>query len=123
MTGRFLTQLRNDIAVIAADTGVAGERLNQLAQRIDIDETNGSVPVSIDREKKRVVIHASNPAVAHLLNNPKRRRSDLLFFASNMMSLLNREEESITDEHEREFHSRLIRFALEECQGSWAGAV
>lgn len=123
LTGKFLTQLQADIALLAADTGHAGEKLNQLAQRIDIDETSEAVPVSLDRDKGRVIIHAGNPAVAHLLNNPQRRRSDLLFFVSNMMSLLNREEEDITDEHERAFHARLLKFALEDCQGSWAGAV
>ena len=123
LTGKFLAQLKADIALLAADTGLAGDKLNQLAQKIDVDEESAVVPVSLDRDKGRVVIHAGNPAVAHLLNNPQRRRSDLLFFVSNMMSLLNREEEEITDEHERQFHARLLRFALEECQGSWAGAV
>jgi len=123
LTHRFLSQLRNDIEILAADTGEAGQKLHQLAQKIDIDNESHQVPVSIDRASKRVVIHAGHPAVKRLLNSPQRRRSDLLFFASNMMSLLNREEESITDEHEREFHARLLRYALEECHGSWAGAV
>lgn len=123
MTGRFLAQLKNDIALIAEDTGEAGQKLLALAARLDIDEERRDVPVSIDSEKGRIMIHGGNPAVAHLLSQTQKRRSDLLFFISSMMSLLNREEEDITDEHERQFHTRLLRFALDECQGSWAGAV
>ncbi|HIB69023.1 MAG TPA: hypothetical protein EYO33_29035 [Phycisphaerales bacterium] len=123
LTGKFLTQLKADIALLAAETGEPGRKLNQLAQRIDIDEEADTFPVSLDRERGRVVIHGGHPSVEKLLNNPQRRRSDLLFFISSMMSLLNREEEDITDEHERAFHARLLRFALEEGQGSWAGAV
>lgn len=111
------------MALLATDAGVAGPKLVELSQRIDIDEVNDALPVTLNREQGRVTIHAGHPAVAHLLNNPQRRRSDLLFFISNIMSLLNREEEEITDEHERAFHARLLRFALEECQGSWAGTI
>lgn len=108
---------------LATVSGVAGEKLKELSQRIDIDEENDVLPVTLNREQGRVTIHAGHPAVAHLLNNPQRRRSDILFFVSNIMSLVNREEEEITDEHERVFHAQLLRFALEDCQGSWAGAV
>lgn len=123
LTGKFLAQLKADVALLAADTGEPGRKLKELAQRIDIDEESDDFPVSLDREQGRVIIHGGHPSVEKLLNNPHRRRSDLLFFISNMMSLLNREEEDITDEHERTFHARLLRFALEEGQGSWAGAI
>ena len=123
LIGRFLTQLKSDVALLASEGDPADRKLLDMAQRLDIDMSSKSVPLSIDREKGRLVLHGGHPAVDKLLNNPHRRRSDLLFFVSSMMSLLNREEESITDEDERRFHARLLRFALEECQGSWAGAV
>lgn len=122
LTGHFLAQLQKDIVYLSAQAGPASARLVQLSQRIDIDEENNTVPVTLSKEG-RVIIHAGHPAVSHLLNNPHRRRSDLVFFISNIMSLLNREEEAITDEHERLFHARLLEFALNECQGSWAGSV
>ena len=123
LTHKFLTQLKNDIAIIAQDTGLAGQKLHQLAQGLAVIEDRDDVPLSIDRDKNRLVIHTKHPAVAHLFNNSQQRRSDLLFFVSSMMSILNREDEEINDEHERIFHARLLKFALEDCQGSWAGAV
>lgn len=123
LTGRFLAQLQKDIVYLSSEAGPAGSRLVELSQRIDIDDESNAVPVSLNKQQGRVVIHAGHPAVTHLLNSPHRRRSDLIFFISNIMSLLNREEEFITDEHERLFHARLLQFAINECQGSWAGAV
>lgn len=123
LTHKFLAQLKADVQAIGADTGLAGSKLIALVQRLDISDARDDVPMSLESEKGRLVIHAGHPAVAHLLNNPQRRRSDLLFFASCAMSILNREEGDINDDHEREFHARLLRFALEEGQGSWAGAV
>ena len=123
LTGKFLAQLKNDIALLANDDQLAASKLRSLAERVDVDDTSASVPLSIDKEKGRMLIHTRHPAVDKLLNNPQRRRSDLLFFVSSMMSLLNREEEGITDEHEREFHARLLQFALNDCHGSWAGSV
>jgi hypothetical protein len=121
LTGKFLHQLQEDIATITADSGSAGMRLRELSQRVDIDEENSEVPVSLDKDKGRILIHSGHPAVKHLLDNPNRRRTDLLFFASSMMSLLNREDQEVTDEHERAFHARLLAFALQHGQGSWTG--
>lgn len=123
LTGRFLAQLQKDIVYLSSEAGPAARRLVEISQRIDIDEESDALPVTLDKEHGRVVIHAGHPAVHHLLNSPHRRRSDLVFFISNIMSLLNREDESITDEHERLFHARLLQFSLNECQGSWAGVV
>lgn len=123
LTGKFLAQLKHDIPLMARDAGLAGTKLMSMAQRIEVSEERNDVPLSFDHEQGRLFLQIKHPAVAHLLNNPQRRRTDLLFIASSMMSILNREEEDITDEHEREFHARILRFALEESQGSWAGAV
>ena len=123
LTGKFLSQLKQDIPLMARDAGLAGTKLMSLAQRVEASEDRDDVPLTFDRDQGRLFLQVKHPAVAHLLNNPQRRRSDLLFIASSMMSILNREEEDITDEHEREFHARILRFALEESQGSWAGAI
>lgn len=123
LSGKFLQQLRNDIVEITKVLGEPGQKLRDLSQKIDIDEQNDEYPVSLAPDRGRIVIHAGHPAVKKLMENPQQRRSDLLFFASSMMSLLNREDVSITDDHEREFHSRLLHYALEHGQGSWAGVV
>ena len=44
----------------------------------------------------------------------------MVFFISTLASLLNREVAEITDEDERNFHARLLNFALENAQGSWS---
>lgn len=119
LTHKFITQLKKDIEYVSRDTGVAGAKLMEMASRLDITEEPSEVPVSVDNEHGRLLIHAGHQAVKTLLNHTLRRRTDLVFFISSMMSLINREEEHITDEHERLFHSRLVKFALEECQGSW----
>jgi hypothetical protein len=121
LTSKFLAQLKQDIPLMAQDAGLAGTKLMALSQRIEVSEERDDVPLSLDQDQGRLFLQIKHPAVAHLLSNPHRRRSDLLFIASSMMSILNREEEDITDEHEREFHARILRFALEEGQGSWAG--
>ena len=120
---KFLLQLKTDIARVAQESGEAGEKLIRLSEGLEIDEANSDLPVSFHAEVGKILIHVNHPAVAHLLGHTQRRHTDLVFFLSSMMSLLNREEEVITDDHEREFHARLIRFALEDCQGSWAGSV
>lgn len=119
LTHKFLVQLKRDIETVSRDTGVAGAKLMDMATRLDISDAPSEVPVSVDNERGRLLIHAGHDAVKTLLNRTARRRTDLVFFISSMMSLINREEEHITDEHERVFHSRLLKFALEECEGSW----
>lgn len=123
LTTKFLAQLKHDIPLMAREAGLAGTKLMALSQRIEASEERTDVPLSLDSESGRLFLQVKHPAVAHLLANPHRRRSDLLFIASSMMSILNREEADITDEHEREFHARILKFALDESQGSWAGAV
>lgn len=123
LTNKFLAQLKTDIPLMAQDAGLAGPKLASMAQRLEISDERTDVPLSLDESKTRLFLQVKHPAVAHLLNNPQRRRSDILFIASSMMSILNREEEDITDEHERQFHARILKFALDDSQGSWAGAV
>ena len=118
---KLLTQLKSDIAKISIGNSDVDNRFSRLAHFLEIDETNSEYPMSFQAKSEKILIHVGHPAVTHLLKNTQRRRTDLVFFLSSMMSLLNREEEVVTDEHEREFHARLLSFALEECQGSWAG--
>ena len=120
---QFLSQLRESIKTVAADTGEAGQRLLQLSERLDLTEDGRSAPVTIDSEQGRIVINTSHPAVEKLMSRATRRKTDLVFFISSMMSLLNREEEHIEDHHEKEFHARLLSYALEECQGTWMAQV
>ena len=120
---KFLIQLKTDIAKVASGGADVDEKFARLAHSLEIDDSNSDYPVTFQGKAEKICIHVKHPAVSHLLNNTQRRHSDLVFFLSSMMSLLNREEEVITDEHEREFHVRLLRFALEECQGSWAGEI
>lgn len=123
LIGTFLNQLKHDISLLASQTGAAGQRLLEMSQRIDVSDQASEVPLSMDREHGRLIVYAAHPVMEKLLNHPQRRRSDLLFIVSGMMSILNREEQDIEDRHEQEFHAQLLRFALEDSQGSWAGAV
>lgn len=117
LTQKFLTELKRVTLSVAADAGETGEWLRGLTHRLTVSDAPNDVPVTL--ENGHVVIHTGHPAVAHLLSKPQHQRTDLLYFVSSMMSILNREEEDITDEHERMFHHRLVNFAIEECQGSW----
>ncbi len=121
-SGIFLRQLRSDLEHLCQDSGKAGKALLRLSGQIDLVESNGAHPVALDAEQERLQLFLNHPLVKKLVENPLRRRSDTVFFISSMMSLLNREREEITDDDEREFHARLLQFALTECRGSW-GAV
>lgn len=120
---QFLNQLKESIHTVAADTGEAGQRLLQLSERLDLVDRGNAAPVEIDSELGRLLINTAHPAVETLIGRTTRPKTDLVFFISSMMSLLNREEEQIEDHHEKEFHARLLRFALEECQGTWMAQI
>ncbi len=118
---KFLQCLRADLRLLADGTCPISSRLAEWGDRIDFSEQTQSTVLSWDREQGRLIVSPSHPAVAKLLNSPTRRRSDVIFFISTLASLLNREEADITDDDERVFHAKLLRFALENSQGSWSG--
>lgn len=120
LTAKFLQQLQSDLQQLADDDCPIGRRLNDLVSRLEFVEQGKTAVISWDKEQGRFQIEASHPAVKILLNNKNRRRTDMVFFISSLATLLNREEAEITDEHEREFHAKLLRFSMENAQGSWS---
>lgn len=118
---KFLQCLQTDLRLLVEASCPISSRLVEWGARIDFSDQVQPTILSWDREQGRLNVSSSHPAVAKLLNSPTRRRSDVIFFISTMASLLNREEADITDEDERVFHARLLRFALENSQGSWSG--
>lgn len=72
-----------------------------------------------NKEQSRFEIETQHPVIQRLLGSATRRRTDVVFVISLLATLLNREEADLTDEHERVFHAKLLRFSLENAQGSW----
>lgn len=120
LTAKFLKQLQNDLYLLADDSCPICSRLKDLAGRLDVVENGTSVAVSWDKEQGRFVIDASHSAVKALINSRTRRRTDMVFLLSTLATLLNREQADISDEHERAFHAKLLRFAMENAQGTWS---
>jgi hypothetical protein len=120
LTTKFLQQLRGDLQLLADDSCPISSRLNDLVSRLEMVEQGGGNVITWDKERGRLLITSSHPAVKTLINSPARRRSDVVFFISTLATFLNREEPDITDEHERAFHAKLLRFALEHATGSWS---
>lgn len=120
LSSKFIQCLRRDLQLLADETCPISTRLLDWGERIDPVGNDQGTVLSWDRERARVLIAPQHPALAKLLNSPARRRSDVIFFISTLASLVNREDPDITDEHERAFHARLLRFALENSQGSWS---
>lgn len=116
----FLQQLRGDLEYLSDDACPIGRRLRDLALQLDFVEEGRAEVLTWDKEQGRFLIEKSHPAVKAVLGNSLRRRTDVVFFISTLATLLNREEANITDEHERAFHAKLLRFALENAQGSWS---
>lgn len=117
---KFLTQLRSDLQLLVDDSCPIGSRLNDLAPRLEFVEQGRAEVIVWNKEQGRFQIEASHPAVKTLLNSKARRRTDVVFFISTLATLLNREEADITDEDERAFHAKLLRFSMENAQGSWS---
>lgn len=117
---KFLTQLRSDLQLLVDDSCPIGSRLNDLAPRLEFVDQGRAEVIVWNKEQGRFQIEASHPAVKILLNSKTRRRTDVVFFISTLATLLNREEADITDEHERAFHAKLLRFSMENAQGSWS---
>ena len=120
LNSKFLAQLRADLQLLIDDSCPIGSRLNDLAPRVEIVEQGRPHVVVWDKEQGRFQIEASHPVVKTLLSSKTRRRTDVVFFISTLATLLNREEPGITDEHERAFHAKLLRFSMENAQGSWS---
>ncbi len=120
LTAKFLTQLRSDLQLLADDSCPIGSRLNDLVPRLEIVELGRSEVIAWDKDQGRFQIEAGHQAMKTLLNSKTRRRTDVVFFISTLATLLNRHEADITDEHERAFHAKLLRFSLENAQGSWS---
>lgn len=116
----FLRQLQGDLQLLADDSCPIGSRLPELATRLDFVEQGRAEVITWDQEQGRILIETGHPAVSKLLNSKARRRTDVVFFISTLATLLNRQDAAITDEHERAFHVRLLRFAMENAQGSWS---
>ncbi len=123
IASRFLRHLQEDIQQLCDPDCPVGDRLRELSLRLDVVDVGGGHPIAWDKDQGRVLIDLGHPAVKTLINSPARRRTDLVFFISSLVSLLNREEAEITDEHERVFHAKLLRFALENSQGSWTASA
>lgn len=121
VNSKFLAQLRADLQLLVDDSCPIGSRLNDLAPRLEIVEQGRPHVVVWDKEQGRFQIEASHPVVKTLLTSKTRRRTDVVFFISTLATLLNREVSDITDEHERAFHAKLLRFSMENAQGSWSG--
>ena len=116
----FLQRLRADLALLVDSACPMSQCLVEWGDRLDFRDHSESSVLVWDAQQGRVAISPSHPVVAKLLNSPTRRRSDVVFFISTLASLLNREVAEITDEDERNFHARLLNFALENAQGSWS---
>lgn len=119
LTTRFLRQLQADLKMLANADCPISQRLGGLADQLDFAERGSPNVIEWDSNRGTFLIEEGHQAIKSLLSKPARRRSDVVFIISAMASALNREEIEITDEHERSFHLRLIRFALENLQGSW----
>ncbi len=120
--GIFLAQLRSDLEEICVGTGRAGTALLRLSEGMEAVVAGQDPPVTlVDGQHFR--LNTAHPVVVQLLESPLRRRSDLAFVISSMMSLLNREREEITDEDERALHARLLEFAIHQGRGSWGAVV
>lgn len=119
LTTRFLRQLQADLKLLANEACPISQRLGGLADQLDFAERGSPNVIEWDSARATFLIEEGHQAIKSLLSKPARRRSDVVFIISAMASALNREEIEITDEHERSFHLRLIRFALENLQGSW----
>jgi hypothetical protein len=115
-----LSQLQSDLQLLADDSCPIGSRLSDLVARLEIVEQGHTAVVVWNKERDRFQIEASHPVVKTLLNNKARRRTDVVFVISTLATLLNREQSDITDEHERAFHAKLLRFSMENAQGSWS---
>lgn len=120
LRSKFLQQLQGDLHSLADDACPIGRRLTDLVGRLEWVEQGRTTMITWDKDKGRFQIEAGHPAVKTLLNSPARRRTDVIFFISNLATLLNREQPDITDEDERVFHAKLLRFAMEHAQGSWS---
>jgi hypothetical protein len=119
LRAKFLQQLRADLQLLADESCPIGSRLNDLVPRLEIVEQGRAEVIFWDKEQGRFLIEANHPAVKALLSSKVRRRTDVVFFISSLATLLNREQADITDEHERAFHAKLLRFSMENAQGSW----
>ncbi len=118
---KFLQQLQNDLRLLADDACPIGRRLADLVPRLEFVEQGRPEVIAWNKEQGRFQIEAGHPVVKTLLNSKARRRTDVVFIISTLATLLNREEPDITDEDERTFHAKLLRFSLENAQGSWSG--
>ncbi len=120
LSNKFLQQLQSDLQLLADDSCPIGRRLAELVPRLEFASTGRSEVAVWDKEQGRFLIETDHPVVQRLLKSPTRRRTDVVFVISLLATLLNREEADLTDEHERVFHAKLLRFSLENAQGSWS---
>lgn len=117
---KFLQQLGTDLQDLFEESCPISRRLRELFPKLDIVDSGRPEAISWDAEQRRFLIESSHPAVKKVLSSRIRRRSDVVFFLSMLATLLNRLDSEIHDEHERAFHARLLRHALQHGQGSWS---
>lgn len=120
LSNKFLLQLQSDLQLLADDSCPIGRRLAELIPRLEFVSAGRSEVAVWDKQQGRFQIETGHPVVQRLLGSAVRRRTDVVFVISLLATLLNREEADLTDEHERVFHAKLLRFSLENAQGSWS---
>lgn len=119
LSSKFLQQLQSDLRHLVDDSCPIGRRLADLVPRLEF-VSSGRPEVAVwNKEQSRFEIETQHPVIQRLLGSATRRRTDVVFVISLLATLLNREEADLTDEHERVFHAKLLRFSLENAQGSW----
>lgn len=119
LSTRFLRQLQSDLELLKSADCPLSQGLYKLSSRLQLVEGDRQSAVSWQAERESFIIDSAHPSIKALLDRPARRRSDVVFVISMLASSWNRAQTDITDEHERAFHQRLVRFASENLQGSW----
>lgn len=64
-------------------------------------------------------LNPRHKVIKRLLDTPDKQRAHLYYLLSAVYSIANRAYEGIEDEHERDFHSRILTVLLEGRPGRW----